>query len=50
MNDTTEACIVIQMQWFFKNGQFEGDIICRLKTMVWQLLGSKALPVPINDI
>ena len=32
MNDTTDACIVVQMQWFFKNGQIEGDIIfCHLK-------------------
>ena len=35
LNDTTEACIVVQMQWFFKNGQFEGDIIfCHLKSRV----------------
>ena len=32
MNDITEACIVVQIQWFFKNGQIEGDIIfCHLK-------------------
>ena len=36
LNDTTEACIVVQMQWFFKNGQFEGDIIfCHLKMIIW---------------
>ena len=46
MNDTTEAWIVVQMQWFFKNGQFEGDIIfCHLNDM----LTPKQVPYQMRD-
>ena len=35
LNDTTEAYIVVQLQWFLLNGQFEGNIIfCHLKRYI----------------